>query len=138
MQKILIATSISLALIVSAAANAMPTKPAVCPTAIALQAANFELVQKHPEKETWIAAQLHNNFETEDAWSFAVVKIQADNEADAKAKAEASLASIQFKDGPIAFEKYNVWFCGYSTAEGYFAAAVTPAIGFNLFSALIK
>lgn len=137
MKNLVIATSLSLALIASTSALAMPPKPAKCPGVSALQTTKFELAQQDKDG-TWVAGSLHNNYDTTDAWTFVMGKINATDETDAVTKAEAALSTLTFQTGPVAIEQYGLWACGYYTGEGYPAVSVTPALGFNLSATLLK
>lgn len=137
MKKLLIATSVSLAFIAAQATLAMPPKPAKCPGVKALKTSEFDIAQQDKDG-TWVAGVIHNNYDTKDAWTFAIGKINATSQQDAMDKAEAGLKTLTFQTGPIAVEKYNLWACGYYTGEGYPAVAVTPALGFNTAAQLVK
>src|SRR5438105_9087926 len=104
MKKLLIATSLSLALIASQTSLAdMPPKPAKCPGVSSLQGTKFELVQQDKDG-TWVTAVLHDNYDTSDAWTFIMGKITANGENAAMKKANNALKSLSFQAGPVAIE----------------------------------
>src|SRR5580700_11144562 len=99
MKKYFIATSLSLALMGSQSSFAMPPKPAKCPSINALQSASLEAAGQE-ENGSWDVGTLHNNYDTNDAWTFMMGKIVANSEQDALKEATASLKSLTFQAGP--------------------------------------
>ena len=124
--KLLVAASL---LAISVTASAMPAKPKACPSASALHDVGLsrEIVVRNDRDQTWIVGHLRDNYGTKNDWSFLVANVQADDEDDAYNKANESLNSLSFAQGPVALEQISKWACVYNTSEGYLAVSVTPA-----------
>jgi hypothetical protein len=123
------ASALTIALFtISTSHAAMPPKPEKCPGATTFQNVAFDAAQKD-NQGNWVAGVMSNKYDTKDTWTFVVAKIKATSESDAIAKATASLKTVKFIYGPLPNEEYNIWGCVYSTAAGYPAVSVTPAMG---------
>jgi hypothetical protein len=112
----------------------MPPKPAKCPGASSIASFGVDVVESDKDG-TWVAGVLSNNYDTQNAWTFALGKISARNANEARDKAMDSLGSLSFRYGPVAVEQYNVWACLYGTAEGYMGVTITPQLSLGLKSA---
>lgn len=109
----------------------LPPEPAKCPGTSTIASVGIENVEQDHQDGTWGGGVAGNNYDTTDRWTFAVIGITANDASDARVKAVASLKSLQFKHGPIAFEDFDIWACFYKTAQGYNAVTVTPALGLS-------
>lgn len=125
--KFLIAATI---LAFSAAAQAMPAKPAKCPGVPALKSIGLskDVVIRDKTDKTWAVGRMKHKFDTRDDWTFVVGKIEADNTKEAYKKAASALKTLRFQQGPIAVQRYNRWACTYSNDRAYPAVAMTPSI----------
>ena len=111
----------------STLAQAMPVKPAKCPSPASLAANGLNRNTVALDRDgLWAVGMMKNKYDTRDPWTFVIGRIRANNADDAFQKATANLSSLSFQVGPIAVERINRWGCGYNTAAGYTASAFTP------------
>ena len=125
MKRLIIAASI---LALSAAAHALPSKPAKCPSVDSIRAVGLstDAVEQDRNDGTWAVGFWRSKYDTVDSWSFIIGKIPARNNIEAYEKAKAALASISFKSGPVAAAQINRWMCGYNNNANFVAVSVTP------------
>ena len=120
----------ALALVLAGPSLAKTGEPEKCPAPAAIQAAGFTLGKTYKEHGLWIIlGKGDNQYDTKDHWSFAVSQIPAANKPEAYEKAVKSLATLAFDRGPesVRLDDVERYACGYTTAEGYAAFAITPA-----------
>lgn len=129
MKKVFLPSVIS-ALLLVGVAQAMPPKPEKCPDVSAIKSVGVEVAERANDG-TWVAGVLSNHYDTQDDWTFGMIKIRARNEDEALKKAAKGLGSLSFQHGPMAVEQYNVWACLYNTATGYPAVTINPAQGLS-------
>jgi hypothetical protein len=124
--KLLVAASI---LAFATAAQALPPKPAKCPGAAAINSVGLSKDVVAQDKDgLWVVGVMKNKYDTKDAWTFVVGRIDAKDAKDAFKKASATLPTLKFQQGPIAIQQLNKWGCAYSTDAGYVAISVTPQL----------
>ena len=118
-----------LSLAISGSIFAEPASPNKCPASDQVRSAGLEKnIVEQDRSGYWAVARLSAKYDTNYDWTFVVGKIQAGGPDDAFNKATASLASLQFLNGPQYMQQIGRWVCRYTTSQGYAAVAVTPVI----------
>ncbi len=111
--------------------------PEKCPGESAIAAVGIESVA-NIVGSIWAAGVMSNNYDTTDAWSFAVAGIYASDEDEAREKATESLSSLQYVAGPISIPIVDAWGCLYQTSQGYQAVTITPPLGLKASLRFVK
>jgi hypothetical protein len=138
MKKLLLITAASLSLIASTSTLAQNPKVTICPGVSALQSVKFDMAREVNGK--WQAGVLHNNFDTDLAWTFLVEGFVAKDANDAINIANEAAKSLSFVSGPthVKVAGYEWDECEYTNAHGYESFAYTPAIDGNASLKLLR
>lgn len=100
-------------------------KPEKCPNAKAIAAVGLSFAKGY-DNGKWMVAEMNNRYGTHETWMFAIGFLEAKDEQEAFAKANAELPLLQNAAGPVYLGEADKWGCTYTTVAGYLAAAVTP------------
>lgn len=122
----------ALMVIITCTANAaMPPRPAKCPAPETIAAQGVESAYFDDDSHKY-SAVVFSDFDTSDDWAFVIGDIKASSSDDAVIKANTALQSLRLRTRkPQANQQYQVWYCLYTTKEGYLSGAITP-LDFNI------
>jgi hypothetical protein len=117
----------TLFLMLSGNAYCETPEPEKCPAVAELAKVGFDVVKATGATE-WEVIIRKNQFNTNEEWSFGLMRIKAVSEREARAKAADSFNSMIIFDGPSQSSRdNNEWTCLYgSQVDHTIGGAVTP------------
>lgn len=118
--------SATLLLSLSQCVFAAPSKPANCPSILALKAVGVSVLVQ--EQEGWVGFMPSDNFATKEKWSFMMGAFKAKNQEEAKNKMINAISSFSLEKGPSPFNfgGKDGWVCLYKDKSGHIAQTMTP------------
>lgn len=98
-------------------------RPEKCPEVKTIRSTSMTTVV---EQNTGWFGSVESAFGTGYQWAFIIGPVDAQNEAQARNKLSATLASLTLLGGPIAYAHVSI--CPYAAANGVKAAAINPPL----------
>lgn len=103
--------------------DAMPPRPAKCPSVAVIKSAGLSYTDTN--EEGYVAYQI-NHYTTSSLWAFGVGGISASSSEEAISIGYQALVTLNGSPTPVAIPAENVWACLYSNSSGLLSVAFTP------------
>lgn len=117
-------------LLATAHAMTFQHEPQVCPKANAIKTIGVSHNVVQNSTGLWFTGRRNQHYDTIHHWTFLIGNIPAISVDHAYQKASHAMETLSFQLGPIQ-GPLGKWLCLYTTAQGYEAVTIFPAIANN-------